>query len=358
MRYLFGFLLTVQLALSSSWSDPYKLGRGQFERGLYIQAIANYEIALRSAESPRDRAIVLYCLGVAHLRIAQLGVAEQEYKRALDLFRKDGNSVELAVSLGGLGETYRAQYRLDEALAAERHALAILKALGKSESHEAGDVLSITGEILNDQHRLKEAERSMREALAIEEKTLGAEHADVATSLNNLGAIELERKHAAEAEAFFNRALAVRRARYGAEHPAVASTLLSLSAAYLAEKRYAEADETCRRAWETMGRFLPANHPQLTKARIEMALIAHASGDRGAAIGILEESVRRADAQPLADTGAYAELLSLYARYLGEAGEKEKSKQFRVAAEEMAKKSGRAQVASSTVTLTELEGRL
>jgi hypothetical protein len=107
-----------------------------------------------------------------------------------------------------------------------------------------------------------------------------------------------------------------------------------------------------------MGRFLPANHPELTKARIEMALIAHESGDRGGAIGILEECVRSADAQPLADTGAYAELLSLYARYLGEAGEKEKSKQFRVAAQEMAKKSGRAQVASSTVTLTELEGRL
>jgi tetratricopeptide (TPR) repeat protein len=199
MRYLIFCLITGQLAsilYADSWRDPYSLGRLQFERGLYTQAIADYEIALRLAESPRDRATVLYCLAVADLRIARFSVAEQEYKQALDLFRREGDSTELAVSLAGLGETYRAQYRLDEALAAERHALAILKLLGKEDTYQAGDVLSMTGEILNDQHRFKEAERCMREALAIHEKTLGPEHPDFATSLHNLGAVELERKHA------------------------------------------------------------------------------------------------------------------------------------------------------------------
>jgi hypothetical protein len=107
-----------------------------------------------------------------------------------------------------------------------------------------------------------------------------------------------------------------------------------------------------------MGRFLPANHPELIEARIELALIAHRSGNRAAAVGILEDSVRRADAQPSVGSGEYAELLNLYARYLGEAGEKEKSKQVRLAAREMVETFGRTLMRGSTVTLTELDGGL
>jgi hypothetical protein len=85
---------------------------------------------------------------------------------------------------------------------------------------------------------------------------------------------------------------------------------------YLDEKRYAEADGTCRRAFEMMRRFVPANHPDLIKARIELALIAHQSGNKGSAIGILEEGVRSVDAQPLAISEEYVQLLNLYSRTL------------------------------------------
>lgn len=258
---------------AASWQDQFTRADAQLEHGLYRDAVAGYEGALALAPSQDDRAIALYRLALAEGKIGDLSQAEQRYKEAVGIFGGEGNSSKLAMTFAGLGEIYRAQNRLDEAFATERHALTILKALGMSASREAGEVLSISGEILRDQHRFKAADQTMRQVLVILQNTVGPTHTDFAVALNNLGVIASERKHWDEAEAFLTRALSIREAHFGKEHPLVASTLLSLSAVYLEERRYPEADAACRRALEMMRRFLPAGHPDLTKAELEMALI-------------------------------------------------------------------------------------
>jgi tetratricopeptide (TPR) repeat protein len=241
MQYHLQRLLPVQLAIVSSlcaasWHDPYARGRGEFDRGLYAQAITDYTCALGLAEASRDRAVILYSLALAHATSGELLQAEQDYRKALDIFRREGNSVELALALAGLGDIHREQHDLDDALAAERQALAILELLGKGDTHQAADVLIITGEVLSDQRRFKAAQRCTEEGLAIYERTLGPEHPDFAAGLNNLGVIELERRHAAAAETLFERALGIRLASLGPEHPLTAATLRSLASAHAAKK--------------------------------------------------------------------------------------------------------------------------
>jgi len=104
-----------------------------------------------------------------------------------------------------------------------------------------------------------------------------------------------------------------------------------------------------------MRRFLPTNHPDLIEAHINLAVIEHRSGDAGAAIDVLEEAVHSLNARPATVTGEYIQLLNLYSRYLGDAGEKEKSRRFRLEARRLAEQFGGISPASSTVSAAELE---
>jgi tetratricopeptide (TPR) repeat protein len=360
MRYSAGFLRTIQFIVApslfaASWSDLVTRGSLQYDQGLYRDSIAEYGAALPLAGSPADRAVTLYRLALAHEKLAEFAAAERCYREALTIFRAEGDAARLALSLAGLGETYRAQGHLDEALSTERHALGILKQIGKPETADAAGVFAITGEVLNDQHRLKAARYFTQQALFIQEKTLGPDNPDLATSLNNLGVIAVEQKHAGEAEALLTRALKIREARFGTGHPAVAGTLLSLSSVYLKQKRYAEAGMTCHRALEMMRRFLPASHPDVIRAQIGLALIAHRSGNSSGAIDVLEAVVRSIGDRPAAITAEYAQLLNLYCKYLGDAGEKEKSHRFRLEANQLAAQLARTSPEGATVALGELE---
>jgi tetratricopeptide (TPR) repeat protein len=342
-------------AYAASWSDELIRGNLRFDSGLYRAAIADYESALPLAESPLQRAVTLDRLGLAHGKLAEFAAAEQYYQKSLNLFRASGDSSKVALSLVALGEIYRGEHRLDDSLATERNALRFLRRAGLEETKEAATVFTITGAILSEKHRLKAAEHAMREALDILQRTAGPDDPDFATTLNNLGVVISARKRASEAEELLTRALNMREARFGSEHPLIASTLLNLSSVYLDQKRYAEADQTCRRSLEMMGHFLPANHPDLIAGHIWLALIAHRSGNSAAAIRSLEEGVRNHNAQPSAITGEYLQLLNLYSKYLGEAGESEKSREFRLETRQLLERYGRPSPAGASITLSELE---
>jgi tetratricopeptide (TPR) repeat protein len=365
MGYFFQ-LIAVHLALSvalEATSGPDRLAEGNvlFDHGRYREAIAEYEGALMVAESPPNRADILYRLALAHGKLAELRAAEQCYKDALAIMRADGLSPRLALALGGLGEVYRAQHRLDDALATEMSAFRILRRLGMGETQQAAAVLTIMGGILYNEHRSKAAQQDLREALRILEKTVGPHHPDFALALNNLGTLEASRKNYAAAEELLTRALAIRESLFGPAHPLIAGTLLGLSSVYLQRNRYAEADGTCRRSLEMMTRFLPANHPDVIEAHISLALIAHRSGNSASALHVLEEAaaleeaVSSTNAQSSAVTGEYVQLLNLYSEYLGDACEKQKSRQFRLEAQQLGEQLGHRAPAGSTVTLTELE---
>jgi len=360
MRYPLGRLATfaVLTAVSlraASWSDQINRGNLQLEQGIYGQAIEEYQAALPLANLPVQRGVTLFSLGLAYQLLGDFAAGERCYKEALSLFRAGRDYEKLALSLSGLGQVYRAEHRLDDALEAERNGLLALKRIGMEKTRDAALVLGATGAILGELDRLNAAQRSIEAAQAILENTTGSDTPEFATNLNRLGVIALARKRFAESEGLLTRALQIRQARFGSEHPLVAHALLTLSAVYLEQRRYVEADRACRHALQMMRHFLPANHPTLITGSIELAMIAHRSGNFAAAADILAESIAGLEAHPSTITGEYVQLVSLYAKYLVDVGEKQKARHFRIEARQMEQQINRMSLARSTVNISELD---
>jgi tetratricopeptide (TPR) repeat protein len=360
MRYLFLRFSAIQLVIpavlsAASWPDRLTGGNLRFDHGVYCEAAAEYEAALPLADSSGRRAITLYRLALTRQKLAQFALAELHYKEAVNLFRADGNLPNLALSLAGLGEVYRDQYRLDAALEAERRALSLLKRAGLQETRQAEAVLSITASVFHDRHRFKAAQKDLQEASIIIQKSAGSNHPDFAAVLNNLGVVAAELKHSGEAEALLTRALTIRVANFGPQHPLIGLTLLNLSSVYLDQKRYADAGRTCLRSLEMLRLFLPANHPDVIKAQIELALLAHRSGNSAGWKEILEQAVRSADTRDSSISPAYVQLLNLYSEYLREDGEKDESRRFHRRAQQLSERLGWTSPGRSTITVSELE---
>jgi len=317
--------------------------------------VEEYQASLPLSNLPWQRGVTLYRLALSYQQLADFAAGEQCYKEALSLFRAERDYEKLALSLAGLGELYRAGHRLDDALVTERNALLAFKHLGMEKTRDAANVLGITGAILGELHRLNAAQRSIQDALAILENTAGADKPEFATNLNNLGVIALARKHSDESEGLLTRALQIRQAHFGPEHPLIASTLLSLSSVYLEQQRYVEADRTCRRALEMMRHFFPANHPNLLAGSMELAMIAHRSGNSAAASDILAETVAGFETHPSTITGECVQLVSLYAKYLSDAGQRQESRHFRMEARQMEQQFRGTSLARSTVNVSELD---
>ncbi len=360
MRYALSGLAAILIlgadsVWAGSWSDQVTQGNLQFEQGHYRQAVEEYQAALELADLPLQRGETLYRLALSHEQLADFAAGEQCYQEALSLFRAIRDYEKLALSLSALGEVYRAEHRLDEALEAERNALLALKRDGMEKTWGAAMVLGITGAIFCELHRLGAAQRSIEDALAILENTVGPDSPDFATNLNNLGVIALARKHSGDSEGLLTRALKIRQAHFGPEHPLIASTLLALSSVYLEQQRYVEADGACRHALEMMRHFLPANHPNLIAGSMGLAMIAHRSGNFATAAGILRETLASLETSPSTVTGEYVQLVSLYAKYLGDVGEKKESVHFRGVARQMEQEFSRTSHARYTVSVSELD---
>lgn len=363
MRYSLVLSISIQLLSAASLpalSWPEQIGRGsfQFDHGRYRQALTEYDLALPLAASPQERSVTLYRIAVTHARLAEFVPAEKYHQEALALFRATHAFQQAAISLTALGEIYRAEGRLDDALATERGALAAMKRLDMLQTQAAATVFSLIGEILSDQHHFKAAEAYLRRALAVIEQTQSADQADYATCLNNLGVIAAERRRPADAEPMLVRALHIRESRFGPEHPLVANTLLSLSSVYLDQKRFGDAGRTCRRSLQMMQRFLPPSHPDVIKARVGLALIARGGGDPAGALGILEQAVHSLNEAPSpAASVESVQLLNLYANYLRDAGDNERSRQVRLRAQQLSHQSAWNSPGRTTISLGELEAR-
>ena len=348
----------VQLAEGATWLETISQGNRQLDRGLYQEAIVQYELALAASESPTRRGDALYCLAVAHEKLAQFNLSEKRYKEALNIFRAQGDDSRTALALAGLGETYRHEYRPDQALVLERQNLKTLEQIGRGNGSEAAAILNITGAILFEERRFNEAEHDLRQASDIFRKVSGPESLDLAQTLNNLGSIVLARGRTPEAETLIMHGLEIRKAQVGTNHPLVAGAMLSLASVYLVERRYAEADRTCRESIDIMSRFLPPGHPDLIKGKMQLAAIAHSAGDPARALDVLEAAVAGAGQDLSATTIEYTQLLNLYSKYLEAAGQKEKSRQIHNESQARLRDLNRPSQTNSTVAIGELaDGR-
>ena len=148
-----------------------------------------------------------------------------------------GGEIEAAL-LGSQAEVLVVAGRFDEAIDAQRRALALLEdALGPEDIRVATAHYGLARALIN-QGDLAAAEAAGKRALAIEEAKLGPQHPRVGSTLNLLGAAcQLDRRFD-EALVWFERSLAIKQLRLGPDHPKLASTLSNIGTIHFEIEQY------------------------------------------------------------------------------------------------------------------------
>ena len=144
-------------------------------------------------------------LGHIQMRLGQLEVAKQSYKKVLALGNQLADKGYIAVATGNLGAIYLTQGDLSRAEEHHRRALAMAEELGLKDgmASELGNL----GVIYLTQGDLPRAEEHHRRALALEEE-LGRKEG-MAAQLGNLGLIYRKQGDLPRAEEYLRRSLAL-----------------------------------------------------------------------------------------------------------------------------------------------------
>jgi len=184
--------------------------------------------------------------------------AEAEHAQLLALTEAEEFGPEdrrLALSLNNLAALYHATGRLREAEPLYRRALVIWEK--DSERLEVASVLSNLVRLCLDQEKYVEVEPLSKRALAIAQG-LAPKHPEVANSLNNLADLYTIQGHYAQAEPLYRQALAILEENFGPEDSEVAYGLSHLAKLSVIQARYAEAEasiaERLRSSRKTQGK--------------------------------------------------------------------------------------------------------
>jgi CHAT domain-containing protein len=131
------------------------------------------------------------------------------YQRALAIFEKEKNYLDVATSLNNLVALYRSQGKYEEATPLSQRALAIFEKELRKDHPNVATSLNNLATLHDSQERYAQAEPLYQRALAIWEKELGKDHPDVATSLNNLATLYYSQGKYTQAVEFHYRGSAI-----------------------------------------------------------------------------------------------------------------------------------------------------
>ncbi|HME01374.1 MAG TPA: CHAT domain-containing tetratricopeptide repeat protein [Terriglobia bacterium] len=239
-----------------------------YEEGRYKDAVPVAEEALQVAEQtfgPERPEVAVSLDGLAEMYRAGGRYAEAVplVARALGIQEKSlgPNDPDVATSLNNLAGLYKAQGKYQEAEPLYQRALGIRERAFGPEHHEVATSLNNLAELYDAEGRYDKAEPLLQRALAIQKKS--PDDLGTANVLANLAALYQAQSRYALAEPLLQRALAIQEKSFGPEHIAVADTLDNLATLYEAQGRYAEAEAPMKHALETAEKTLGADHPNL-----------------------------------------------------------------------------------------------
>ncbi len=219
-------------------------GEAAFEKGDYGRAVASWQAALPALERAKDARLgdVLYDIGLAYGRLADLPAALKTYRRALAIYRASGNRAGEVRDLRNAGSAAEALGRYDDAAAAYRDLVPLDRANG-DRAREAADLgeLGIAEDHLG---RYDEALASHGSALAID-RALENE-VRVAADLGNIGNVQLDLGRYDDALASYRQSLAIHNA--GQNRPGEALDLGNIGNVEFALGQYDEALASQRQA--------------------------------------------------------------------------------------------------------------
>lgn len=225
------------------------LATAQMSLGEYRKAIASFkEIEVIYKKIFHDHhplvAGLLYNLGNNYVRLSELGLAIEHYRRALAIQRVvygERPVVALANTLNDLASalTDIADYR--SALALYEETLSLKRGLGqRCPPSSLSATLSSLGNLYDDLHDFDKAIASHQEALAISRSVHREDHPAIATIFNNLGVAYLNQGDGKNAIDCFEKALSIQQANFR-EHLSIAASLMNLGNVYHRQKEFNRA---------------------------------------------------------------------------------------------------------------------
>ena len=249
----------------------------------FFQSVPHVALAqgLFEASDLNERAIKLGNAG-------RYSEAEPLYKQSLAIREKvlGPNHPDVAATLNGLAELYRALGRYTDAEPLYKRSLAIReKSLGPDRS-EVAESLNNLGLLYDAQARYADAEPLFKRSLVVKEKVFGPDHSDVATLLNNLATHYEAQSRYADAEPLFKRAMAIREKANGPDDYDAAVVLNNLALLYGKQGRYAEAEPLFKRSLAIWEKALGPEHPDVATSLSNLGVLIGMQG-------------RYADAEPL-----------------------------------------------------------
>lgn len=231
-----------QLASAHLVGSQYILAEQHARQALDIMESAMPEELARHAE--------LNCeVGYALQYQGKLRDAQEQYERAIDLYRRVGDTGpgyldaqrHLALVERAFGRHAEAEQRIRQVLTGRR-------ALSPEGSAATAQTLNSLGTILESQGKLAEAEEVHRETLAMRTKVYGPDHPILAESLNNLGMVLEAQNRLVDAANILNQAVLVRRKCSGPDHPLLAISLNNLALVYARQDDHDRAMEVLNEA--------------------------------------------------------------------------------------------------------------
>lgn len=267
-------------------ASHYALGQLLSEIGQWDAAVEQYKAAVAIHESVHGRQSPITAsgynnLGAVYYQQQNYAAALTEYRKGLDILQAvlPSNHADVAAAWNNVGLALAQQAsreqnvaKLDEALAAHRHARAILEeSYGPDHPSLAMTVGSI-GNVLKAQQQFDAALSEFRHAHVLLEKALGPVHADVASSHNNIGLVLAQQARLEEALAEYRAAQKAFAASLGDTHPHTGSTHFNMGLVLQELQRTSEAKieyDMARAAWTvSLGR--DHDHTQMAAQAVDI----------------------------------------------------------------------------------------
>lgn len=200
--------LYLQTTDSLGMADAYEsLGNVYRHTGKYVQSL-DYQIKCmgireRQKAPARDIAKAYTHIANVHMSMEQFDNALLYYKKSLDLWEKEDNQEQLAISTLNYGAVLLSIKRLDEAQVHLEKSLQIFEQLGLN--YGIGAAIANLGDLFIEKRALPEARQAMLKALDIYQKS--GDKGRTAMFLSNLGEIEVQSDNYPLAINYYEKAL-------------------------------------------------------------------------------------------------------------------------------------------------------
>ncbi|MGL5194126.1 MAG: CHAT domain-containing protein [Chroococcales cyanobacterium] len=211
-----------------------ELGKDQYERSQFAQALQSYKRALaiyRGLDDKNQEGNTLNYLGMVYVALGEYHHAQELYQRSLSIFQEINSLVGTGKSFQGLGLVYRSLGEYAQAQQYYEQSLVILQEIGDKKAE--GTTLTGLGNLYQTLGEYSYAQQYYEQSLLIHQE-IGNRRGE-GYSLNNLGVISDNFRNYSQAKNYYERALFIFREIEDRAGEAIALNNLGLIHNYLEE---------------------------------------------------------------------------------------------------------------------------